>query len=70
MDILLFAALIFGGMMLFRAMRGGASARPAAAGPLGGAAPYASPPGDDSAYPGSGGTDATGVDEAPGWFDA
>lgn len=73
MDILLFAGLIFGGMMLFRAMRAKSSPRPAGAGPFG-AAPQAFEPSHQTdayarepAEPAMGAADAF---EAPVWFDA
>jgi predicted lipid-binding transport protein (Tim44 family) len=71
MDILLFAGLIFGGMMLFKVMRGRTSPRPAGAGPFGGAAPYA-PPRADMVEAGTQPVPDTAGDysEAPGWFTA
>jgi len=74
MDILLIAALIFGGMMLFKAMRRG---RPAAVGagastyggPLaGGKGPAPGPLPPDLGDP-IRGEPAVGEDEAPAWFD-
>jgi len=69
MDILLFAGLIFGGMMLFKAMR-----RRAAPSPAGAGAPYQPSQGgmayqaDESAGGAAQPMDLTG--EAPPWFDA
>ncbi len=73
MDILLVVALIFGGLMLFKAMRrrrpavagAGAYGGPVAGG--GGAVPGAVPPDLDDATPGE---PASSDDEAPVWFDA
>lgn len=71
MDILLFAGLIFGGMMLFKAMRNRGTPRPAGAGPYGGAAPD---PASRAGMAGTGVQSAPGAPaddgEAPGWFDA
>jgi predicted lipid-binding transport protein (Tim44 family) len=72
MDILLFAALIFGGIMLFKMMRGRASPQPAGAAPYAGGAAYAPHPQQDMGYasaaPDMGASADTG--EAPAWFDA
>ena len=72
MDILLFAGLIFGGMVLFKAMRGRAAPRPAGAGPFGSTAPYAAPrAGINEAGMQPAPDDASGdYGEAPGWFKA
>jgi predicted lipid-binding transport protein (Tim44 family) len=72
MDILLLAALVFGGVMLFRAMRRSAGGSPATAGAHGGAAgPAGSGPG--LSLPPSVGGDVpaavSGDQEAPPWFD-
>ena len=76
MDILLIGGLIFGGMMLFKAMRRGS---PAAAGAGAGAGAYGGQtaggmgPVPGRMPPDLGGqteaTPATGDDEAPAWFD-
>jgi predicted lipid-binding transport protein (Tim44 family) len=68
MDILLFAGLIFGGIMLFKMMR--KRSQPAAAGAYGGAnMPYESP--DNANYrEAAGGAQMGGeVSESPAWFD-
>jgi predicted lipid-binding transport protein (Tim44 family) len=72
MDILLFAALAIGGVMLFRAMRRGSTPSPAPA--YGGASGGRGPRAADGGFmpPDMGGTvpSATaGEDEAPTWFD-
>ncbi len=70
MDILLFAGLIFGGLMLFKAMRAKSAPRAAGAGPFG-AAPPVYGQGQNAAN-----TDeptamhGTDSGEAPAWFDA
>lgn len=77
MDILLLGALIFGGVMLFKAMRRSGPA-PARAGAYGGSVPGEGNPGGRSPTPGMmlpdlGGSataaPVTGDDEAPPWFD-
>jgi predicted lipid-binding transport protein (Tim44 family) len=69
MDILLFAALIFGGLMLFRAWRGHAAPRPAGAGALGGNG-LGFEAASDLAMTGSNGDAASTLGEAPEWFRA
>lgn len=73
MDILLFAALIFGGLMLFKAMRRRASPQPAGAAPMGGGSAYAPHPQQDMGYasaaPAMGGG-AADTGEAPAWFES
>jgi predicted lipid-binding transport protein (Tim44 family) len=74
LDLLLIAGLIFGGVMLFRAMRRGSTPAPAAAGAYGGGPSTAAPgrAGDFAMPPAAGGAapaDPAGEDEAPSWFD-
>jgi predicted lipid-binding transport protein (Tim44 family) len=72
MDLLLIAGLIFGGVMLFRAMRRGSTPSPAAAGAYGGPQGDQGPVGDFTMPPTVGSAapaDLAGEDEAPGWFD-
>ena len=69
MDFLLIAALVFGGLFLFRMLRQRA-ALPSAAGAYGGAAPGGMPP-SGGAMPTDMGSRMAPVsgDEAPAWFD-
>lgn len=71
MDILLFAALILGGVMLFRALRRGAAAQPAAASAYGRTAPVGAPFGHGGmpAQLGEPAPRAGDGDEVPVWFD-
>jgi predicted lipid-binding transport protein (Tim44 family) len=74
-DFLIIAALVFGGVMLFRMMRRGSGASPAAAGAGGyggGSFPPAPRSGDGVMPPDLGGAAPAamaGEDEAPVWFD-
>jgi predicted lipid-binding transport protein (Tim44 family) len=72
MDIVLLAALVFGGVMLFRVLRRGAGASPAAAGAYGGAAAPGGGGGQPSLPPSLGGdvpAAVVGDEEAPAWLD-
>jgi predicted lipid-binding transport protein (Tim44 family) len=72
LDLLLLAALVFGGVMLFRALRRSAGGSPVAAGAYGGAAGPAGG-GAGLGMPPSVGGDVpaalAGDEEAPAWFD-
>jgi predicted lipid-binding transport protein (Tim44 family) len=71
LDFLLIAALIFGGVMLFRAMRRGVPA-PAGGGAYAGAAGTGAPADPGYLPPSLGGSAASamaGEDQAPTWFD-
>ena len=73
MDFLLIAALVFGGVMLFRMMRSRSGPSPAAAGAYGGGPfPVGQQGGGGSMPPDMGGavpSAMAGEDEAPIWFD-
>jgi predicted lipid-binding transport protein (Tim44 family) len=72
MDILVLAVLIFGGILLFRAMRRGAASQPAGVSAYGGPGPGRT--GVDAGFPGAGGAaapaGATTPLDAPAWFNS
>ncbi len=70
MDMLLFAGLIFGGIMLFKAMRAKAAPRAAGAGPLGAAAPPVYGQAQNHGTAAEPAMRDVDTGEAPAWFDA
>ncbi len=70
LDILLFAALAFGGFALFRAWRNQAAPKAAGVGPLGTGSLFQGPIGGGTAQPATTGWGQPALDRGPAWFDA